>query len=144
MKNTSEEPFEQSCRNFLDEILAKYGFVYHGTYNRPCGIAVEYTGPSDYVFAVCEGNVLYVDLIHHSEKHGCLRISLNQVLWFSGVRTLVVRRPCIEQLGIFAAELRNRLASIMSGDFEAPDPRCMFPMTTTSRDWYLRGQRGEK
>jgi len=137
--------FSDLCRKTLEPLLSQYGFSYVATYCRPRGMAVELAKNSHCLFAVCEGNVLFVDLILHRMDDQYFRVSLNQALWFNNVRTLLGLNSCHGQLGVFVREAATAACCIqfLSDDGSKIDDRYCFPMTASSRRQYLSLQRGE-
>jgi hypothetical protein len=129
----------------LEPLLRQSGFVYVATHYRPRGIAVEFAKDEDCLFAVCEGNVLYVDLILHRTDGQYFRVSLNQALWFSNVRSLLGLKSCDTQMCVFVREAAAAecCRQLLSDENPQMDDRYCFPMTASSRRQYLLAQRGE-
>jgi hypothetical protein len=138
-------PFSDRCREKLGPFLSQYGFSYVATHCRPRGIAVEFAKDEHCLFAVCEGNVLYVDLLLHQTDEQHFRVSLNQALWFNHVRSLLGLNSCDEQMCVFVREVAaaEYCRQLLSDDEPKMDNRYCFPMSLSSRRQYLLEQRGE-
>ncbi len=140
-----EFSFSDQCREKLGPFLIQYGFSYAATHYRPRGISVEFARGKSCLFAVCEGDVLYVDLILHVTDEQYFRVSLNQVLWFNNVRSLLGMKSCDLQLCEFVrtATTEECCQKLLGDDRPRMDERYCFPMTGSSRREYLMAQRGE-
>ncbi len=134
--------FEEKCRTELGDFLAALGYKYSTTYSRPPGIAIEFVREDQILFAVCEGSVLYLDLLLR-ERDGFLRVSLNQALWYHGVRSLVKSKGCCDQLDAFIVEAPNNILDLLSSEMATIDPRYCFQLSESDCKAYLARQRGD-
>jgi len=141
----SSQTFSCQCRQLLEPFLKSVGYSYVSTYVRPRGIAVEFAKQDNLLFAVCEGNVFYLDLIYHHSDEGDYRVSLNQALWFNDVKSFVKLKSCQAQLEVFVKETRGReiLSNLLSHDCLQIDDRYCYRMTN-GRELYLSSQRGNE
>lgn len=135
--------FDQLCVRVLGTVLGEFGYAYRDTHVRPRGVAVEFAKGDHRLFAVCEGDVVYLDLILRSERKPIYRVSLNQWLWHRGVRSVAERRPCSEQLGFLSEHLRLYGESVLKCDDLAIDSRYCFPMSGSEYRDYILFQTGK-
>lgn len=143
MSSAYRHEFEESCRNALGGILIGDEYRFDNTYIRPRGIAVEFSRDDDCLFAVNEGGVISLDLIRRVALTHYYRISLNQLLWHHGVRSLPQCKTYPDQLAIFATELPAYCAPVLSRNAPETDARYCFPMSQDDCTRYLLAQRGE-
>lgn len=97
-----EALFPDVCRTIFEPFLVQFGYSYKATHHRPRGVAVEFKKDENCLFAACEGDVLYVDLILHLEDEEYFRVSLNQAIWFNNVRSLLNAKSCKSRCLIYA------------------------------------------
>ena len=139
----TEREFETACRDVLGAILGESGFVFQDTFVRPRGIAVEFRRDDEHFFAVNEGDVLLFDLIRCVKPNSFYRLSLNQMLWSRGVRSLLNGESWSDQLITFELELRPYCSTLFSRHAPALDNRFCFPMSQAELTEYLFWQRGK-
>lgn len=138
----TERDFEAACQDVLGAILDESDFVFQGTFVRPRGIAVEFRRDDEHFFAVNEGGVLLFDLIRWVEPDSFCRLSLDQMLWFRGARSMLDCESWSDQLATFELELRPYCSTLFSRHAPALDNRFCFPMSHAELTEYLFWQRG--
>ena len=126
MTTSQARGFEALCRSSLEDILLEFRYVYRNSYTRCRGVALEFGNNANRCFVACEGNAVYMDLILQLAPSVFLRVSVNQALWFNGVKTVSQPASVQDQLVLFGAELRRCCGSILAGDLSALDPRYCF------------------
>jgi hypothetical protein len=135
--------FCDRCRVTLGSFLADYGYEYDSTHHRPRGVAVEFRRGQHRLFAVCEGDVLYLDLILQIAEHEYVRASLNQAMWFNNVRSLVEARSCVNQLEVFIRDASGPCGPLLTGLVAQLDDRYCFRMSASDCEKYLESQTGD-
>jgi hypothetical protein len=141
----NDPTFPVRCRRVLEPVLEQFGYAYTCCFTRPRGVVVEFSKGHNSLFAVNEGDVLYVDLILSDGDTNHRRISLNQALWFSGTRSLIGLTSIDEQLAKFVDEATHSICvvALLNDCLEQFDPRFCFEMTTQNWLSYLQRQRGK-
>jgi len=135
------DAFSESCIE-LGNLIAADGFELIATHCRPVGIAAEFARQSRLLFAVCEGGVLYVDLLVERGE-SWMRVSLDQAIWISGVRSIVDAGDCAAQLNLFIA-LYEHWKNWVASETPELDSRFCFLLSPNDHDRYLRFQRGSR
>lgn len=140
-RNTMD--FASYCRKVLYPTIQSYGFTYTDTYQRPRAMVVEYRNNEHILFAVCEGNVLHVEYIYHESDSCDYRISLNQALFYNGIRALIDKDSCEEQLDMFLISFESIpfVVDLFQYDKLNVDVRFCYRLQS-SREEYLSLQRG--
>lgn len=134
--------FRGICLNIFGEILNDHGYRLRGSYTRPLGIALEFAGGGRHLFVVNEGSVLYIDLIISESANKFWRVSLNQALWFLGVRSVSSPATIEEKLTLFASEIVRSCRGLLSGDLSLLDSRYCFSLSEVELSDYFMFQRG--
>lgn len=138
-------PLKEFKRLFLDivgAIVEGYGYAFENGYSRPRGVALEFIRDQHRLFAACEGDVVIIDLILFESPERYWRVSLNQALWFAGVRAVAKSAPIDEQLALFASEISRCYGKLLSGELSLLDSRYCFPLRDAELNDYLVDQRG--
>lgn len=145
---TSENPdqcFVDYSISSFGESLSKYGYWYEGTYIRPRGTAIEFAAKDRNLFVACEGRAedgaLHVDLIVFEQGEAKWRISLNQALWYAGVRSIIKFKSCADQLDVVTSNIDIYEDYLVSGNPIRMDERYCFPMSDI--EGYFKSQRGK-
>lgn len=136
------EDFEKAVCNALGDVFHDYGYEFCGGYSRAPGIALEFVHDSQRLFVVSEGNLVVLDLVLCEDPSRYWRVSVNQALWFGGVKAVAERMPLADTLALFAAAIPRCCGQLFSGDLSALDPRYCFPISASGLDAYLLSQRG--
>lgn len=136
--------FPDRCRSALESFLDQFGYSYTCCFTRPRGVVAEFSKDHSCLFAVNEGDALYIDLILSDGDKTHHRVSLNQALWFSGVRSLIGLSSIDEQLSTFVEEATNSdiVVALLNDSLGQLDGRFCFEMTTQNWQSYLQTQRG--
>jgi len=140
---TTEHSFKDQCISALGEIVGKFGYSFEDLHVRPRGVVVEFKRGEDLLLIACEENALHADLVLRAQEHGRYRVSLNQLLWYRGIKSVVKAVGGSAQLAALAQELEGECGDFLRGDLSKRDPRFCFPMNDSDCGVYLRAQRGE-
>lgn len=143
MTGPALQQFDLHCRTTLHSFLRTFGYTWIASHCRPLGISVEFSMPNNLFFAVCEGNVACFDLVVCDVETLHWRISLNQALWYRGVRAVSERRSCSGFIELFVREAATHCEDLLRGNVFELDRRYAFPMSETELRLYLKSQRGE-
>ncbi len=135
--------FESLFIDVVGHVLRGYGFQFYSGYSRPRGVVLEFVHGHNLLFAAHEGNVIYMDLILFDNVNRFWRVSVNQALWFSGVREVSKNVALEDQLALFALEMPRCCGRILSGDLWSLDSRYCFQLSEVELKEYLIAQRGE-
>lgn len=136
--------FEDQCISSLGEVVGKLGYSFHGVHVRSRGVVAEFKKGDDFLLIACEENALHADLVLRSHEHGRCRVSLNQLLWYKGVKTVLKAVDCCSQLAALARELEEEAcASFLRGDLSKFDRRFCYPMNDSDYRVYLNAQIGK-
>ena len=128
----------------MGDALLGFGYMYQGTYARSRGVALEFRNDSQRCFVSCEGKTVYMDIILPCSGDTFCRVSVNQVLWFNGVRAVSQPASIEDQLALLASELKRWCSAILSGDLSCPDARYCFKMSRKECDDYIAAQTGKE
>ena len=142
MTSPSKE-FQSLVLEILGDVLKEYGYDFKSGYSRPRGVALEFVFQGHRIFSVCEEDTVAIDLILREDSSCYWRVSLNQALWFAGVKKVSAQATIEEQLALFASEIPRFCGSILLADFAALDSRYCFPLSSSEMGDYLAFQRGE-
>jgi hypothetical protein len=86
--------------------------------------------------------VVVFDFIRRDDANHYWRVSLNQALWFAGIRAISRKAPLKEQLGLFASEMPRYCNALLARDSSLLDPRYCYPMSADEVEDYMAAQRG--
>lgn len=142
----NSNPIARFKELFIDtcgETVSGFGFKFKEGYSRPRGIALEFIHNKRQLFAVQEEGVVIMDLILQESSEKYWRVSLNQALWFSGVKSVAEKMPPGEKLKLFTKEIKRCCGKLLNGDLSAQDERYCFPMSSNDYKMYLKFQRGK-
>jgi hypothetical protein len=128
----------------MDDILLEFGYVYQKSFLHSRGVFLEYKCDLKRCFVFCEGKTVYVDVIVPFSDNVFYRVSINQALWFNGVKTVSLTVPVKGQLRLLASELKRCCMEILRGDLSCPDHRYCFKMSQAECNDYFAALTGQK
>ncbi len=137
MPSELTQDFETSCRGQLGGIFGAYGFAFEGAYVQPRCVVAAFARRDDRCLVIDEGGAIICDLIRRVTPGPYYRISINELLWFHGVRSLPRCRGREDQLAVLAAQLPAHAGSVFSRQAPALDSRYCFPMSEEQCREYL-------
>ena len=144
MTASRSDLFTLQCRHSIDDILMEFGYMYQETHTRSRGIALEFRNDSKRCFVVCEGKTVYMDVILPCSGNEFCRVSINQALWFNGVKSISQSASVAGQLTVLASELKQCCGAILTGDLLCLDSRYCFKMSLKECDEYIAAQTGQR
>lgn len=143
MKESKRNSFDRQCRLSMSTALLEFGYAYSETYVRPRGVAIEFIHGMKRCFISCEGETVFMDVILPCPGGDFCRVSVNQALWFGGVKAISHSASIGEQLSLLATELKRHCRVILSGDLSTCDPRFCFMMSEKECADYIAYQTGK-
>ena len=141
-KTISLEEFEQASLEALGALLWGYSFEYCGLHSRPKGAALEFARGDDRLFVAHEGGVVYLDFLTPIDGGCFCRVSLNQALWFEGVKVVARVRSVRSQLITFSEEIPRHFENLLRHGPSSFDSRFCFHLSGEDAEFYLSVQRG--
>ena len=142
MNEVQLREFRSNFCDVLGDSLAQYGYKLNEDYSRPRGVVLEFTLENHILFAVWEGGTVILDLILYERADRYWRVSINQVLWYSGIRAVAKNASLTDQLALFANEMPKYCGDFLAGNLSLLDTRYCYQMSVQGRDQYLEIQRG--
>ncbi|MBI2946799.1 MAG: hypothetical protein HYY23_04075 [Verrucomicrobia bacterium] len=140
---TTKQDFKDLCISILGDLLASLGYSFHAVDARPRGVMVDFRKGDDLLFVGCEENAIHADVILRSPQYGRCRVSLNQLLWYKGIKSVVNSSGCAAQLKALVKELEGACGGFLRGDLSEFDSRFCYPMNDSEYRVYLRAHLGE-